>query len=661
MMAEAPVPPLPGAGASVGATSGPGERPPVPAGQVLPATVQPPPANLPPNVYQLMVEGRAVLFRTSIPLRPGERLLLEGESSGGREGTSTRVLVRSGEAGGALEMLGPGRVRLAPGQTIPAALRSLMGGARIFPGEVLPFQHRGAVPLRVGGQIVRVQVEANVQPGDRLFVRTQEAGGALGLRALARGGPQSQAGPPGRAGLLEVAPRSVTARPPAPGEGARLTPGTLLTGVLSRISPPPGGMISSLLSSLPSFSAPPGAGAPGTTPGSGQAGGGAGGGAPGGGAAEGALPAQGAGALAAPPASLPAGGGAVGAAPPGAPAPPAAAGAGGQGSPPGTALLAFPGFDAEVPWPEAAGRDFAVGETVRVLVRSVEPRLELELLPPERGAASGARFVPPAGAGDRSFGARLAGLAEALGAARGQLAAGAPQAAAAEGLIESLEALVIRGGEVSAERLREAFERSGAIHRAETGGQRMETARPPDLRESLVRFLNAVRAGGEGNPLNALLSGAEQTLASVEFFQAANGIRQLLDQGQFLQLPYSLGEERGTMNIVVRRDGGGGGGKDGERRNYTAVLFLELEGLGPLRIDASLVENRVNVRFTTPVEPVGKFIEADLIKLKEGIESQDIGVDGISWILGRPQAEAIIPVEENEDLPEGDSYINLKV
>lgn len=135
-----------------------------------------------------------------------------------------------------------------------------------------------------------------------------------------------------------------------------------------------------------------------------------------------------------------------------------------------------------------------------------------------------------------------------------------------------------------------------------------------------------------------------------------------MEQGLFLQLPYTMGGESGTVDVIVRREKQGSGGKGGEDAERSSAIFLlNLEGLGELRIDAALAAGRVSIRFTTPSGEVGKFLETELPKLQEGIESYQIPVEGLSWILGRLEREPLVPREKSTEHDDGFSFIDLKV
>ncbi|MBI4251026.1 MAG: flagellar hook-length control protein FliK [Candidatus Tectomicrobia bacterium] len=305
---------------------------------------------------------------------------------------------------------------------------------------------------------------------------------------------------------------------------------------------------------------------------------------------------------------------------------------------------------------------------MRVWVRGTAPRLDLQLLPPPYGGEEGirwegTRWVPSGGAGERSFGPRLLQLAEGLAELQDDPGAEPALAREAGRLRAALERIVLREGELTPERVREAFEstlREAARRELEPARRAPEEGGP--LRESLQRFLAAAREIGRNDPaLAGLGAGAGRALTSMEFLNAANALRQHSEQGAFLQIPYLLGGERGTMDVVVRGDREAS--KEGrQRESYSAVLLLELEGLGPLRVDAALVRNQATVRFTIPSEPVGQFLDGELPKLREAIESQQIRVERVSWAQGRVTPEPAVPVPPQVEGPEGAApFIDLKV
>jgi hypothetical protein len=300
-------------------------------------------------------------------------------------------------------------------------------------------------------------------------------------------------------------------------------------------------------------------------------------------------------------------------------------------------------------------------------VNQVVPILDLVLLSPGNGnAIGGAGYVPSGEVGAAGFGANLIALAEGLEGA----AVNAPGESvdegqiqkAFEGLREVLRSVVLREGGMTASRLRDAIQLSGALPHPTRPVMAPADGSPRDLNDGIRRFMGAVREAGlpDGHILSELAGQAEQSLTSVEFLRAVNGLRHFLEEGSYLQIPFSMGGEQGTMDIVVRRDGEGGGGRE-EKENHSAVFLLELKGLGALRVDAGVQNNRVHVRFTTVDEEIGKFIEKEMPKLREAIESQELAVDGISWILGRAVPEPVIPPVEAKDLSGGNSYISLRV
>ncbi len=600
----------------------------MPVGEILLATVSGPPAGGTPGMLQLVLDnGLVTLIRPQVPVQSGERLAFQVEG----DQQSLRVLARSGEPGAPLEILNPGQIRLAQNQPLTSELRAVLANTKgTIQGEVLNFRHPGTAPVRIESLTLNFQLDAGTRPGDHLFIRPLGTGDAPGLNVFARGGPLST--PPlsqaaAHAQVLRVGAGQIQA--PVP-EGLP-APGSVLTGTLISVSSP----ATAAPARLP---ADPPAGISRPFPISALD--------------EGAVGGE----------KIPA---PAGERPSGRTSPPAPVGsplrAVGQ-----TALLRFPGFEAEVPWPPEAAASFAPGSPIRVLVNQVVPTMNLVLLPPGgESGIGGAMYVPSGEVGAAGFGASLIALAESLEGAAvrgGETIQEGRLKQAYEGLREVLRSVVLREDDVTASRMREAIQRSGALAHLTRPAAGSAEGSPRDLQEGLQRFLNAVQeAGLPNNHLLSKLAGqAEQSFTSVEFLQTVNGLRHFLEQGTYLQIPFALGNEQGTMDIVVRRDGEGRSGSDG-KKSHSVVFLLELEGLGALRVDAGVQNSRVHIRFTMADEEVGKFIEKELPKLREAIESQELAVDGLSWILGRAAPEPVVPANEDEALSGGSSYISLRV
>ncbi len=619
------------------AAAGEEGAPQLPVGEILLATVSGSPAAGAPGLRQLVLEkGPVALIRPEVPLQNGERLAFQVEGEGGQQ--TLRVLARSGGPGAPLETLSPGQVRLAQNQPLTSEIRAVLANTRgTILGEVLNFRTQRSAPVRIGSLILNFQLDAGARPGDHLFIRPLEAGGAPALNVFARGGPLSVPPPSGAAGQAQVL-RVVAGQVQTPVTAGLPAPGSLLTGTLISVSGP-GAEVQARLPGEPT------AGIPQPLPNSVA-----------GESAERAAPL-------------------VEGRPSGRVSPPAQSGArpaanripAQASSPARTALLRFPGFDAEVPWPPQAAASFAPGSPVRVLVNQISPVLDLALLPPGGGSEiGGAGYVPSGEVGAAGFGANLIALEESL-VARGvnEPDGSIPEGRlrqAIEGLQEVLRSVVLREGDMTAPRLREAIQRSGALGALSQRAAEWAEGSRLDLREGIQRFLGAVREAELPNNhvLSELAGQAERSLTSVEFLQTVNGLRHFLDEGTYLQIPFALGNEQGTMNIVVRRDGEGGGGSS-EKENHSAVFLLELEGLGALRVDAGVHNNRVHVRFTTDDEGVGRFIENEIPKLREAIEAQELAVDGITWILGMVEPEPVVPVDEGDDPSQDNSYISVRV
>ena len=631
----------------------------LPVGKLLPGVVQAPPPGSPSGAVLIALDNLpAVLVRASLPLQKGERVAVEAEGTG--EGQSLRMVAKGGDAGKVLKTLDPGQIRLAQNQPLTSGLRSILANAKgTILGQILQFKNAGSAPVRIGSLQANFQLDSGAKPGERLFIQPKQAGGSLGLWVVARGGIASSPGPAGRAGLMTFvkAPGQALALPPS--EAGLPSPGTILIGVVVRASSPapgfgtgvasrpvtlpgnvPQGAVSagvSVLTNETSVQRPEGVGRQSTLQN----------------LASGEVLPQGvkrgisgaatsrAAATGGASSNIPQTGGAI-------------SGQAGQ-----TALLRFSGFDAEVPWTPEAANSFPAGSAVRVFVNRVEPVLDLVLLAPQP-TLGGAGYLPTGGAGESGYGMNLISLAEGLLQARGDVHQG-ELTRVFDNLIELLDRVVIKEDALSSDRLRETVDRGGT-HPTLANSARSSGGGAQELQEALQQFLAANSESGfpSGDVFSELAGRAEQALTSLDFLQTANGLRHILDQGTYVQVPYMLGGEKGTMDVIIRRDGKGAGGAENDE-HQSVVFLLELEGLGSLRVDAGLNGKNMHARFTTPSEEVGRFIEIELPKLHEALESQEFIVEGISWVQSLHQSEPVVPAWAPGDPSGENSFINLRI
>jgi hypothetical protein len=309
------------------------------------------------------------------------------------------------------------------------------------------------------------------------------------------------------------------------------------------------------------------------------------------------------------------------------------------------ALVDFGRFRAvaELAFRVAAGEEFAVrvGET--------RGRLELAVVPPPGGDAGAPAAPPPGPSPAAAVYERLRDLLATVG---GRLAAapegGGPAAALAQ-VVGRLAALMEplrpqEGAAALAERLRSLCERSGlffekeleqalrpggggaaaggAGHPAEAGGQdpvRVVLSRDfkphlAALRQLLEAGATAGHPGVRAHEAAALAKSAAETLAGITRQQELIAARRE-DPDPFQVLHFNLppaeGMRRAALKIGypkmrARRAG----------RGFRAALLLDLDRIGPARVDLLQVDRDLRIAFFVARREVREAIAAGIAELK---------------------------------------------
>jgi hypothetical protein len=123
-----------------------------------------------------------------------------------------------------------------------------------------------------------------------------------------------------------------------------------------------------------------------------------------------------------------------------------------------------------------------------------------------------------------------------------------------------------------------------------------------NLKASLLRLADQIfRAQAQADKLQPQILSRLQNLASltsdalktIEARQAVNVVFQQSDQGLYLQIPVALGDVLRLVDVFIRPDDGNDA-KNGGFANCTITIFLSLDFLGEISIEARLREGNLH-------------------------------------------------------------------
>ncbi|WP_447972059.1 flagellar hook-length control protein FliK [Nitrospira sp. Kam-Ns4a] len=286
-----------------------------------------------------------------------------------------------------------------------------------------------------------------------------------------------------------------------------------------------------------------------------------------------------------------------------------------------------------------------VGQVLQARVESLGDRLRLRLEPPLAGSPAGAALstdrlaallkllLPADQSVVDSLGRLLAGLRSAAATP-----AEAPGAARASHLAAELTALVsqlaLPPGPLSAERVRDALLALGLQYEHGLARQVLHTGRlvqdpgEPTLKAWVLAVLArfAGREPAEPSSWGLALARLAQAL---DRLQALNALNAQTGLPLVIELPLSWGGASPVWLAVERRESEGGAGGDQARR-LSVMMALELDGLGAVRIHATLTGWRIGVRVLVEGAEVERAVIALLPVLGKGLAAQGFDVEALT-------------------------------
>jgi len=141
-----------------------------------------------------------------------------------------------------------------------------------------------------------------------------------------------------------------------------------------------------------------------------------------------------------------------------------------------------------------------------------------------------------------------------------------------------------------------------------------------------------------------LSSFTSEALKTIEARQAVNVVYQQNESGLYLQIPLMLGEALRQTDVFITPDDKNAKGSK-KFSSCNVVIFLDLDNLGEIYIDASVREGRIRCIIQCEREEVKLLVAAAAGQLKEALGGIGYGVDQVDCLrvtgLGNKKAEYI--------------------
>lgn len=131
--------------------------------------------------------------------------------------------------------------------------------------------------------------------------------------------------------------------------------------------------------------------------------------------------------------------------------------------------------------------------------------------------------------------------------------------------------------------------------------------------------------------LTNLASFTEKALQTIEARQAVNVVYQQNESGLYLQIPLDMGGALRQADVFITPDDKNAAGSK-KYSSCSIMIFLDLDHLGEISIDASLHEGRIRCVIQCESEEVKQLVDASADQLKAALGSVGYGVDQIDCL-----------------------------
>ena len=162
-----------------------------------------------------------------------------------------------------------------------------------------------------------------------------------------------------------------------------------------------------------------------------------------------------------------------------------------------------------------------------------------------------------------------------------------------------------------------------------------EVSSKGNLKAALFKLAAALQEAGQGNfsrteaaGLASLASFASEALNTIQGRQVAALVYQNNESGLYLQIPLELSKGYGTADIFIKPDDKNAEGKN-KFSSCRLVLFLSMDLLGQIVVDASLRAGRITCVLKCEDEKSVQIINAEAEKLKVALSAIGYTVEKI--------------------------------
>ncbi len=147
--------------------------------------------------------------------------------------------------------------------------------------------------------------------------------------------------------------------------------------------------------------------------------------------------------------------------------------------------------------------------------------------------------------------------------------------------------------------------------------------------------------------LTNLASFTKEALQTIEARQVINVVYQQNESGLYLQIPLAMGEALRQADVFITPDDKNASGSK-KYSSCSVVIFLDLDYLGEIAVDASLREGCLRCVIKCENEEVKQIVDASAKQLKEALSGIGYGIDQIDCLRGFEMAQKRVEYIEHQ-------------